>query len=159
MSRFFGLSLTAFAAVAVVSTAFADGHTTPALENATKARHSHMQVIAYHTGLLGDMAKGTTPYDAEIATAAAENLAAEAAMNRIVLWIEGSEQGAVATSRAKTEIWSDAAGFEEKSIALETATIAMVAAAGTDLESLRAAMGGVGKSCGDCHKAYRGPEN
>lgn len=159
MKRFFGLSLTAFAAVAVVSTAFADGHSTPALENATNARHAQMQMIAYHTGLLGDMAKGTTPYDATIATAAAENLASAASMNRITLWLEGSEQGVISNSRAKTEIWTDAAGFEEMAVALETASNAMVAAAGTDLDSLRAAMGGVGKSCGDCHKAYRGPKN
>ncbi|WP_223425780.1 c-type cytochrome [Tateyamaria pelophila] len=158
MSRFFGLSLTALAAVATVSTASADGHTA-ALENATNARHAQMQVIAYHTGLLGEMAKGTTPYDAATATAAAENLASAASMNRIVLWLEGSEQGAIATSRAKTEIWSDASGFEEMAVALETAADAMVDAAGTDLDSLRAAMGGVGKSCGDCHKAYRGPKN
>lgn len=159
MSRLFGLSLTACAALAVASTAFADGHATPALENATNARHSQMQMIAYHTGLLGDMAKGTTPYDATTATAAAENLASAASMNRIVLWLEGSEQGAIANSRAKAEIWSDAAGFDEKAVALETATTAMVAAAGTDLDSLRAAMGGVGESCGACHKAYRGPKN
>ncbi len=159
MKRFFCLSLTAFAAVAVVSTAVADGHATPALENATNARHAQMQMIAYHTGLLGDMAKGTTPYDATVATAAAENLASAAAMNRITLWLEGSEQGAIANSRAKTEIWSDAAGFDQMAVALETATAAMVTAAGTDLDSLRAAMGAVGKSCGDCHKAYRGPEN
>lgn len=158
MSRFFGLALTSFATVAVASTAFADGHSA-ALENATKARNAQMQMIAYHTGLLGDMAKGTTAYDATLATAAAQNLSAAASMNRITLWLEGSEQGAVPGSRAKPEIWSDPAGFDEKAMALETAATAMVDAAGTDLASLQAAMGAVGQACGACHKAYRGPQN
>ena len=159
MPRLFGLTFTACAAVAVATTAFAESHANPALENATNARHAQMQVIGYHTGILGDMAKGTTPYDAEIATAAAENLASAAAMNRITMWIAGSEQGAVANSRAKAEIWTDPAGFDEKAVGLETASAAMVTAAGTDLDALRAAMGGVGESCGACHKAYRGPKN
>ncbi|MEO0402017.1 MAG: cytochrome c, partial [Pseudomonadota bacterium] len=137
----------------------ADGHANPALDGAIKARNAQMSMISYHTGLLGAMAKGETPYDAASATAAAENLAMAASMNRVVLWLEGSEQGAAPGSRAKAEIWTDAAGFEEKAVALETAAATMVSAAGTDLESLRAAMGGIGASCGDCHKAYRGPRN
>lgn len=156
--RLFGLSLTSLALAALAATALADGHSA-ALENAVKARNAQMGLIGYHTGLLGDMAKGDTPYDAATATAAAENLAAAASMNRLTLWLAGSEQGAVPGSRAKPEVFSDAAGFEEKAMALETAAAAMVVAAGTDLEALRAAMNDVGGSCGDCHKAYRGPRN
>ncbi len=157
--RFFGLSLSFLAATTLAVTALADSHANPALDAAVKARKANMSMIGYHTGLLGSMAKGEAPFDAAMATAAAENLAAAASMNRMVLWIEGSEQGAVAGSRAKAEIWTDAAGFEEDAMALETAAAAMVTAAGTDLESLRAAMGDVGKSCGACHEAYRGPQN
>ena len=159
MKRLFGLSLTAGACIALAVTALADSHANPALENAVKARNAQMQMIAYHTGLLGGMAKGDIPYDAATATAAAKNLASAAAMERAVLWIEGSEQGAVAGSRAKADIWTDAAGFDAKSVGLITAANAMVDAAGQDLDSLRAAMGGVGAACGDCHKAYRGPKN
>lgn len=156
--RFASLSVSALLAATLGLAALADGHSA-ALESATKARNAQMSMNGFHTGLLGDMAKGDTPYDAAIATAAAKNLAAAASMQRMVLWLEGSEQGAVPGSRAKAEIWSDAAGFEEKAVALETAAAAMVVAAGTDLESLRAAMGAVGGTCGDCHKAYRGPRN
>lgn len=80
-------------------------------------------------------------------------------MSRIVLWLDGSKQGAVPGSCAKPDIWSDAAGFEAAATALETASAAMTDAAGTDLDALRAAMGSFGKTCGDCHKAYRGPRN
>ena len=154
------LTLPVLALSAGVSAApvFADGHSA-ALEAATKARNAQMSIIGYSIGLLGGMAKGEAPYDAASATAAAENLAAAASMARIVLWIEGSEQGAVAGSRAKPDIWTDAAGFEEKAVALETAAAAMVTAAGTDLETLRGAMQALGGTCGDCHKAYRGPRN
>ena len=156
MTRLFGLTL---AACTVAVAAFAGSHANPALKGAVDARNAQMSMIGYHTGLLGGMAKGDVPYDAATATAAAENLAAAAAMNRAVLWVEGSEQGAVEGSRAKPEIWSDAAGFEEKAMMLEAASAAMVTAAGTDLDALRAAMGDVGASCGACHKAYRGPRN
>lgn len=156
--RHFRLSALALVVAGLAAPALADGHGA-ALEAATKARKANMSMISYNTGILGAMAKGETPYDASVAAAAAENLSAAASMNRIVLWIEGSEQGAVPGSRAKTEIWSDAAGFEEDAMALETAAAAMVAAAGTDLDSLRAAMGPVGAACADCHKAYRGPQN
>lgn len=157
--RFFGLSLSVVAASTLAVTALADSHANPALENAVKARNAQMGVIAYHIGLLGGMAKGDTPYDAATATAAAENLAAAASMNRMVLWLEGSEQGAVAGSRAKAEIWTDQDGFETAAVGLETTSAAMVEAAGKDLESLRAAMADLGKSCGACHDNYRGPRN
>lgn len=157
--RHFGLSVFTLAAAAIAASAFADGHATPDLESAVKARQANMSMIGYSTGILGDMAKGELPYDAALATAAAENLSAAASMNRMALWIEGSEQGVVAGTRAKAEIWSDAAGFDERAVALETAAAAMISAAGTDLDQLRAAMGPIGASCGDCHKAYRGPRN
>jgi cytochrome c556 len=151
--RLIGFTLAAFCVTATALVA------TPALEKATEARHAQMQMVSYHTGVLGDMAKGETPYDAAIATAAAENLASVASMSKITMWIEGSEQGAIEGSRAKSEIWSDAAGFEASMTALVTAATAMIPAAGTDLDALRAAMGPIGNTCGDCHKAYRGPRN
>ncbi|WP_299148238.1 cytochrome c [uncultured Tateyamaria sp.] len=157
--RLSSLALATFGITAMTVAAFAASHANPALEGPVKARNAQMGMISYHTGLLGSMAKGETPYDTATATAAAENLAAAAEMNRAVLWVEGTEQGAVAGSRAKAEIWSDAAGFEEKAVGLETAAAAMVTAAGTDLEALRGAMKGVGDACGACHKPYRGPKN
>lgn len=156
--RLFRLSLTSFAVASLGFAAFADGHSA-ALEGAVKARNAQMGVVGYSLGLLGGMAKGEVPYDAATASAAAENLDAAASMNRIVMWIDGTEQGVVAGSRSKPEVFSDAAGFDEKFVALQTATAAMVTAAGTDLPSLQAAMGPVGAACGDCHKAYRGPKN
>lgn len=156
--RRLNLSVFTLVAATLAAPVLSDGHSA-ALEGATKARNAQMGIIGHSIGLLGGMAKGETPYDAAIATAAAENLSAAASMERIVLWIDGTEQGAVPGSRAKPEIWSDAAGFEKNAMALETAAAAMVTAAGTDLDALRGAMQALGGTCGDCHKAYRGPRN
>ena len=149
----------ALAVSAATGVAIADGHADKALKAAIKARQANMQVIAYHTGILGGIAKGEIAYDAAMATAAAENLHAAAAMHRGLLWTEGSAQGSVEGTRADPKIWSDAAGFEEKAMALETAAEAMIAAAGQDQAAVGAAMAGIGGSCKGCHDNYRGPEN
>jgi cytochrome c556 len=116
-----------------------------------------MQMISYHTGVLGDMAKGSVDFDAAMAQAAAANLKHLAAMAPATLWTDGSEQGAVEGSRAKPEIWSDPAGFAAKFKVLEDASAALMDVA--DLDALRAGMGGVGGSCKGCHQGYRGPKN
>lgn len=154
----FRLSLTSLAITTLGFSAFADGHS-EALKGAVSARNGQMGVIGFHLGILGGMAKGAADYDAATALAAAENLHAAASMNRITMWIDGTEQGAVEGSRAKPEVFNDTAGFNEKFDDLAIATAAMVAAAGTDLASLQAAMEPVGAACGACHKAYRGPKN
>ncbi|WP_298969662.1 cytochrome c [uncultured Roseobacter sp.] len=149
----------ALALTAVAGTAIGDGHSNKALEDAIKARKAQMTLVGYNTGLLGAMAKGETPYDAAAATAAASTLAAVAKLDRSILWLEGSVQGTVDGTRAKADIWTDAAGFEKAAAGLEAASADMVTAAGTDLASLQAQMKALGDSCGTCHKAYRGPKN
>ena len=60
---------------AMIATAgFAASHSEKAASDAVNARHAQMQLIAYHTGILGGMAKGETEYNADMATAAATNL-------------------------------------------------------------------------------------
>jgi len=157
--RRFGFSTLTFVTIALAATAFADGHAQPAPDDTVKARRALMGTIGYHTGILGNMAKGEMPYDAAMATAAAENISAAATMNRLTIWIEGSGVGAAEGTRAKPDIWSDPAGFETAAMGLETAAATMVMAAGTDLDALRGAMQGLGAACSTCHKAYRAPAN
>ena len=125
------LTLTAFA-----GTATGDGHADKALSAAIDARQAQMKLISYNLGILGAMAKGEADYDAALATAAAGNLARVARLDRSVLWVEGSVQGEVPDTRAKAEIWSDAAGFEKSATDLEVASDGLVAAAGTDLAAI-----------------------
>ena len=157
--RRFGFTTLTLVTIALAATAFADSHAQPAPDDTVKARRALMGTIGYHTGILGKMAKGDMPYDAALASAAAENLSTAATMNRLTIWIEGSGVGSAEGTRAKPDIWSDPVGFETAAMGLETAAAAMVIAAGTDLDALRGAMQGVGTACSTCHKAYRAPAN
>jgi cytochrome c556 len=59
-------------------------------------------------------------------------------------------------SKAKPEVWSDAAGFDAQKKAFFDATNQLAAIAGTDDEKkAKAAFDKVETSCRDCHKAYK----
>lgn len=143
---------------AIIATAsFAESHAAKDLDPAVAARHYQMQMVGYHTGILGAIAKGEAEYDAAIVAAAAKNLAALASMERATLWVEGTEQGVSAGSRAKAEIWSDPDGFAERMQALADASTALMDA--SDAAAVGAGMGDLGGSCKACHEKYRGPKN
>lgn len=129
-----------------------------AVEGAIKARKAQMTLFAFNLGPLGAMAKGEAPYDAAAASAAAGNLAKLASMNLAAYFPEGSARGQVEGTRALPAIWENGADVMAKVAALNEATAALSAAAGTDLASLQAALGPVGQACGACHQAYRAPE-
>ena len=141
----------------IATTAFAASHGDKALTDAVNARHAQMQMVSYHTGMLGGVAKGEVAYDSAMVDAAAKNLAALAMMHHATLWLDGSEQGAVEGSRAKTDVWSDPAGFTMKFTDMEVAALALVGAA--DAAAVGAGMGALGGSCKACHETYRGPKN
>lgn len=130
------------------------------LEDAASARQSVMELYSHYLGRLGAMAKGEAPYDAAAADAAAKSLAALANIDTSAMWPPGSDNGALGNkTRALPVIWSTFPAIQETSQALTVAANGMAEAAGKDLDSLRAAMGPVGKACGDCHETYRAPRN
>lgn len=135
--------------------AFADGH---GGNPAVKARNAHMALYGFNMGIMGAMAKGEVDYNADAASAAANNLAALAAFNQSAYWPEGTAQGEVEGSRAKAEIWTDG-GAAAKGQEMAAAAAALAEVAGNGLEALQAGMGPAGAACGSCHKAYRGPKN
>lgn len=149
------LAITAAAMTLTGAAAFADGH----VEHAIKARQSHMQLYAFNLGTLGAMAKGEVEYNAEAAQAAADNLAALASLNQSAYWPQGSDSGSSANSKAKAEMWSNFPEVMKIGSDMASASMAMKAAAGTDLAALRGAIGPVGAACGACHKAYRESDN
>lgn len=157
--KFFGKSMIALGvSLAVIGTASVAGsHAAKSMNPAVAARHFQMQMVGYHIGVLGNMAKGEVEFNAAMADAAAKNLAALARMEKATLWIEGTEQGTADGSRAKAEIWSDAAGFAAKFDDMAKAGDALAGVA--DLDALRAGMGALGGSCKACHEVYRGPKN
>ena len=104
------------------------------------------------------MAQEKTPYDAQAASIAAANLAAIAGVSQAGYWIEGTDTS-VEGSRAKPEIWTDLAGFQQDGADLLAASIALSEVAGNGLDALKAGFGPVGQACGACHENYRAPRN
>lgn len=124
-----------------------------------KARQALMQIYAFNISQLGAMAKGKVAYNSAAATAAANNLMAAANMDQSAMWPKGTDSEAMfGETRALPTIWSTFPAVEEKGKALITASAAMAAVAGNDLDALRGAMGALGGACGGCHKQFRQPE-
>lgn len=128
-----------------------------AVDPAVKARQSVMTLYSNSLGQLGAMAKGDVAYDADAASAAANNLVLLTQLNQSTFWPQGTDSGAMSGTRALPALWENFPDVMAKGQALGEAALAMQAAAGTDLEALRAAMGPLGGACGGCHKAYRAP--
>lgn len=141
----------------VATTAFSQDDIDPAIASAIKARQSHMHLNAFNLGLLGAMAKGEISYDAQAATAAAENLAALARMDESRYWPSGSDMETLGVERteALAKIWAEDSAIGESAQKMIETSAAMATAAGAGLDSLRGAMGPLAKSCGGCHEDYR----
>jgi cytochrome c556 len=141
----------------VATTAFSQDDIDPAIASAINARQAHMQLNAFNLGLLGAMAKGEISYDADAATAAAENLAALARMDESRYWPLGSDMETLGKERteALAKIWAEDSAIGESAQKMIETSAAMAKAAGGGLDSLRSAMGPLAKSCGGCHEDYR----
>lgn len=116
---------------------------------AVMARMEGMKLIAQHTKVLGDMAKGARPFNAEEAQAAARALAAEAA--RVPALFEAEEDDP--KSEAKPAIWFDYAAFTAEANALIDA-----ANGATGLKTsgdIIKVMQAIGATCSSCHKSFR----
>ncbi|WP_323036530.1 cytochrome c [Pararhodobacter sp.] len=122
------------------------------------ARQSYMDLLAYNLGVIGGMAQNRMPYDAEMAATAAANLHTLAMVDTRRMWADGTDNFDTEGTRALPAIWENPDDFVARFVTLQTATEAMMAAAGTDLASLQGAMGGLGGACGACHQAYREPQ-
>ncbi|TDT77654.1 cytochrome c556 [Litoreibacter halocynthiae] len=154
------MSKSAFAAAFIFATtglAFAGpGHDDLPAE--VKARHGLMANYALNLGVLGDMAKGKTDYNAEVAAVAAANLAAFAKTDQSLLWPADTDTMSIEGTRALPKIWDDRADFDAKEADMAKAAEMVAGVAGTDLAALQGAMGGVGGACSACHKLYREPK-
>jgi cytochrome c556 len=123
-------------------------------EQAVKYRQSALSVMGTHTGRLGAMASGRTPFDAAQAQANADVIVA---MSRLP-W-QGFVEGTAANTRAKPEIWTERAKFDAAAAKMQEEALKVQAAARTgDIAQIRAAMGNLGASCKACHDAYQVPQ-
>jgi cytochrome c556 len=126
--------------------------------DAVEMRHGLMLQMATDLGKVGAMAKEEAPYDAAAASKAAANIAAIASVLSMDQFPAGSEYQKSTDSYALPAIWENQDDFLKKVADLNTAAATFQTAAGTDLASLQAGMGGIGGACAACHKAYRQPE-
>jgi len=118
-----------------------------------KYRQGVMNTIGFHFyGVLGAMAKGDRPYDAQAAARSAKFIDELLEMP----WdgfTPGSDTGA--PTKAKPEIWKDRAKFDNyaKEARAEAAKLAQVA--GTDLAAMRTQVRATAKACSNCHDDFR----
>lgn len=120
-------------------------------EDAIKYRQSAFTLISSHFGRMQPTVKGATPYDAAAIKANVDLLKTLSTLP----WAAFT-QGSQASSGAKPEVWSDAAGFKQAQQKFEAAVVKLSDESGSgDLEKLRAVFGDVGASCKACHDSYR----
>jgi cytochrome c556 len=142
------------AALAVVG-AFSTVVYAQTADRAITYRRGIMQAQGWHMGVLGGMAKGTRPYDKDVAARSAQFVSELLDMP----WdgfIPGSETGA--PTRAKPEIWKDRAKFDKYAQDAKAESVKLAAAAGNGLDALRAAIGPMGRACNNCHDDFQNKE-
>jgi cytochrome c556 len=126
-------------------------------EDAIKYRQSAMYVMGQHFGRVGAMANGKVPFDAAAAQA---NTEIALAMSKLpfVAFGEGTDKGG--NTKAKPEIWTKKADFDSKGKSMQDEMVKLAAAAKTgNLDQIKAAFDGAGKSCKACHDDYREKQN
>lgn len=139
------------AALAVVG-AFSTVVYAQTADRAITYRRGIMQAQGWHMGVLGGMAKGSRPYDKDVAAKSATFVSELLGMP----WegfTPGSETGA--PTRAKPEIWTNRAKFDKYAQDAKAESVKLAAAAGNGLEALRAAVGPMGRACNNCHDDFQ----
>lgn len=127
-----------------------------ALESVQEQRHDLMEGVGDAAKTIGSMLKGEAPFDADAANAALQTWA-DASEPFGLLFPEGSESGY--DTEAKSTIWTDRKGFNEKLAQFDEKAMAAVAARPKTLEELDAVAGPVFKACKACHEDYRVDDN
>jgi cytochrome c556 len=122
-------------------------------EDAVKYRQSAFFVMGQNFGRLAGMAQGRIPFDAKVA---ADSAAIAEYMSKLPWagFTPGSDSAG--GTKAKAEIWTDAAKFKElgDKMQVEMGKLNAVAKTGS-LDNIKAAVGAVGGTCKACHDDYR----
>lgn len=121
-------------------------------EDAIKYRKASFNVMSAHFGRVGAMANGRVPFDAKSAQENAEVVAAMAKLPWAAFG-EGTDKG---DTRAKPEIWKDAAKYKEASEKMQAEMLKLnVAAKVGNIDALKTAFGPAAATCKGCHDAFR----
>lgn len=121
-------------------------------EDATKYRQGAFTVMAAHFGRLGAMANGRVPFDAKQAQ---DNAGVVEFMSKLP-WAGFTPESQSVKTKAKAEVWSDKAKFDQGAEKMMTEVAKLNVAAKTgNLDNLKAAFGEAAKTCKGCHDAFR----
>ena len=122
-------------------------------EDAIKYRQGALFVMQQNFSRVAAMAGGKAPFDAKVAAESA----AVAEFTSKLPWTafgEGTDKGR--DNRARSEIWSDKAKFNEYADKMQAEMVKLNAAAKTgNLDSIKTAVGAVGGTCKTCHDTFR----
>lgn len=115
------------------------------------ARKALMKEMGSQTKTGGGMAKGEVPYDQTKAQAILSTYI-DVSAKMPDLFPATSKAGGETTAAPK--IWEDMAGFKAGFAKMSTEAKAAQSSV-KDLDSFKAAFGGLTKNCGGCHETYR----
>lgn len=121
---------------------------------ANEIRQSVFSLLAVNMGPLGGMAKGKVPFDAKVVEKNAVR------MNQFALMIADYTSTDTRAYKVDTAslpgVWADREVFEKKIDDLIVASEKLVKVSTSGDESaIKAAIGGVGKTCGSCHDDFK----
>lgn len=122
-------------------------------EDAIKYRQSAFFVMQQNFSRVAAMAAGKAPFDAKVAAESA----AIAEYTGKLPWAgfgDGTDKGR--DNRAKPEVWTDKAKFNEYADKMQVEMAKFSTAAKTgNLDNIKATIAGVGGTCKTCHDAFR----
>jgi cytochrome c556 len=135
---------------AIANTAQSEKHA----NKATDLRQSVFSLLGANMGQLGAMAKGKIPVDAKIVEKNATRI------NQISYMIDDFTKTDTTAYKVDTaalaKVWSERTAFENKinNLTLASAKLVKVSTSG-DESAIKAAIGGMGKTCGSCHDDFK----
>ncbi|HUL92038.1 MAG TPA: cytochrome c [Burkholderiales bacterium] len=121
-----------------------------------KQRQAAMTLQGKYFGPMAGMAQGKLPYNADTV---ALNAALLDALSRMP-WDGFAASTKDVKSAALPAVWSEGAKFQEAQTNFQNAVQALVKVSRSgDEAAQKAAIGGVGKTCGGCHQNFREKQN
>ena len=121
-------------------------------EDAIKYRQGAFRVMSAHFGVIGAMANGKAPFDAQAAARSADVIALVSHLP-FAGFVPGSDKG---ETRAKPEIWTEQVKFKGNAEKMQDAVGKLaVAAKSGNLDTMKAAFGPAAQTCKACHDDFR----
>ena len=122
-------------------------------EDAINYRQSAFAVLGHHFGRLGAMANGKMPYDAAVAAADGDVIAAVSALP-FTGFVPGTEKGH--GTKVRLQAWKELPKVKEmeQKMITEVGKVSVAAKSG-NLDQLKAAFGPASQTCKACHDNYR----